>query len=194
MSNDEKTNQGKDFEGLGQLLDHDYDGIQELDNPLPGWWLVTFWGAIVFAFFYFAFYQLGGGPSLDDELKRDMAAIQAQFESSTKDRQGIDWEKLKSDGTVVAAGKAQFEAKCSACHGVKGEGLIGPNLTDAYWIHGGTGEAIHKVIMKGVLEKGMPAWEAQMKAEETDAVTVYVMTLIGTNPPNAKPPQGEKAL
>lgn len=194
MSHDEKKNQGKDFEGLGELLDHDYDGIQELDNPLPGWWLVTFWGAIVFSFFYFAFYQLGGGPTLDDELKKDLAAIQAQFESSTKDRQGFDWEKLKADATVVAAGKVQYDGKCSACHGQRGEGLIGPNLTDEYWIHGGSAESIHKVIMKGALEKGMPAWEAQMKTEETDAVTAYVLTLKGTNPPNPKPPQGEKAL
>lgn len=190
-----KNEEGKDFEGLGKLLDHNYDGIQELDNPLPGWWLLTFYGAIIFAFFYFAYYQLGGGPSSDEELKAGMVQINSQLAEQSAQNSQINWTELQSQASVMGLGKEVYVGKCAVCHGANGEGLIGPNLTDRFWLHGdGSHPELYKVVLKGVLEKGMPAWEAQLKPDESLAVTVYVKSLIGTTPANGKPPQGQEVL
>lgn len=193
MSNEKNDKPKQNSEDLGKLLDHDYDGIRELDNPLPGWWLATFYGAIVFAFFYFAYYQLGGGATLDQELQADLAGIQKKFQAHIETQGPSHFEELLKNPASLASGKAVFDGKCAVCHGPKGEGIIGPNLTDNYWISGdGSAQAIHKVVQKGVLEKGMPAWEAQLKPAEVELVATYVFSLAGSNPPNPKAPQGEK--
>jgi cytochrome c oxidase cbb3-type subunit 3 len=169
----------------GQLLDHNYDGIQELDNPLPRWWVLLFYATILFAIGYTAFYFFGPGLSIQESFEREMAQDRKPGEAFTIVPEGKAW---------VTKGAPIFKEKCASCHGQNGEGLIGPNLTDAYWIHGkGTVQDIYKVVTKGVPEKGMIAWETQLKPEEMAAVSNYVHSLKGSNPANAKPPQGEKA-
>ena len=175
---------------------HDYDGIQELDNPLPGWWLATFYISIVFAVLYFAYYVLGEGPSLRDELHK-AEVVQEQKINANKPKEGsMDEAKLASfekDSAHLQAGKADFEGKCVACHGPQGQGIIGPNLTDNFWIHGkGTLGDIAKVVSEGVNDKGMPPWGPVLKPDELVEVVVYVHSLRGSNPPNPKAPQGEK--
>ena len=193
---DNNGKENKDFEGLGKLLDHNYDNIRELDNPLPGWWLVTFWGTIVFAVIYFAYYQLMGGPTSDQMLKSDMAEIGAQVEAgraAQPQKPEVNLLELYANADAKTKGQQVFIMRCVACHGSKGEGIIGPNLTDDFWINGdGTLAAIRDNVKKGVLEKGMPAWEATLPAEEVDAVSVYVKSLYGSNPPNSKAAQGDK--
>lgn len=186
MSNNEKE----------KLLDHDYDGIQELDNPLPGWWLATFYGSIIFAAIYWVYYHLAGGPTLDQELAKEMEAAKVQAEAvqaAAPQAAEVDWNTLFNDKQTQTLGASVYQGKCLACHGAKGEGLIGPNLTDEYWIHGdGTIKGLEQVIAKGVPEKGMPPWESVISSDELKAVTVYLKSLIGSNPPNAKAPQGDK--
>ena len=175
-----------------KILDHDYDGIQEFDNPLPNWWLTTFFGTIIFAFLYYIHYTFGGGLTLQEELKVAMASLpksedQALSESELK-------TKMSSPGTLES-GKAVFVARCVACHGTEGEGGIGPNLTDEYWIHGqGTRADIVNVVQKGVPDKGMPTWSSMISSDEIIQVSAYVYSLKGTNPKNPKAPQGEKVV
>jgi cytochrome c oxidase cbb3-type subunit III len=179
----------------GELLEHDYDGIQELDNPLPNWWLATFYGAILFSVLYVGYYHFGPGPSLDDELSADLAQVKAQEAAGKKAAPPISESELAAvyaDPGKRAQGKQVFTEKCMACHGAVGEGQIGPNLTDAYWLHGsGALSSLMKVVSEGVPEKGMPPWEALLKPEELLAVVAHVKSLQGTKPAKAKPPQGE---
>ena len=186
----------KSHTGDKLIEDHEYDGIHELDNPLPGWWLMTFYITIVFAVVYFIYYEIAGGPTLDEQLAREMKTI------SSKRTTAEEVKGEKSEGTLIAIlgdrealsrGKAEFQAKCAVCHGNNGQGLIGPNLTDDYWIHGkGNISSILEVVNKGVADKGMPTWKGVIPPQLLEEVAVYVYSLHGTNPEGAKPPQGEK--
>lgn len=177
------------------IAGHECDGIHELDNPLPNWWLMTFYITVAFSIFYFGFYTLGPGPSLTDELKKNLAQME---EKAPKKPTGSGMNEAKllalsKDPQQVKNGEAIFQARCVSCHGNKGAGTIGPNLTDSFWIHGkGSLQDIAKVIQEGVSDKGMPSWGALLKEDELNAVTVYVKSLKGSNPPNAKAPQGEE--
>ena len=173
---------------------HDYDGIQELNNPLPRWWLATFYGTIVFALVYWSYFELFGGPTHDERLSAAMARIEERRAAAvvTYDDSNIDLEALLADAEALASGREQYEAVCAACHGQKGEGLIGPNLTDRYWIHGDGGLAhILASFREGYPEKGMPPWGQVIPREKHAALAAFVISLQGTNPPNAKEPQGE---
>lgn len=185
----------KGKKGEDEVLEHDYDGIQEFDNPLPNWWLATFYGAIIFSFFYVAYYHFGPGLSLDEELAADLAIVKAQEAAGRKNAPPVSDGELAAvfaDPGKRAKGKQIYAEKCLACHGAAGEGQIGPNLTDAYWLHGsGALSSLLKVVSAGVPEKGMPPWEALLKPEELLAVVAHVKSLQGTNPGKAKPPQGE---
>lgn len=177
------------------IEDHDYDGIRELNNPLPGWWLMTFYITVIFAVIYFAYYQLFGGPTLDQELSTQMSSI-VKEQKKTEEAQGAktqaDYAILLSNPEAIAKGKAEFLTKCMPCHGDKGQGIIGPNLTDDYWIHGdGTIPAILTVMNTGVPEKGMPPWKGVIPPDLQEDVAAYVYSIHGTNPPGAKAPQGE---
>ncbi|MGE3684326.1 MAG: cbb3-type cytochrome c oxidase N-terminal domain-containing protein [Bdellovibrionales bacterium] len=175
---------------------HDYDGIQELDNPLPNWWLTTFLITIMFSFFYWIHYEFSGGVNQWQELKQDMAHIEVlkKKRPATGDSDQ-DLEKLLASASVVDEGGIVYAAKCASCHGPQLQGLIGPNLTDEFWIHGhGKLSEIVGVIRKGVLDKGMPPWDGQLKDNEIKAVAVYIAKQKGTNPPNPKAPQGEKIV
>ena len=175
---------------------HEYDGIQELNNPLPRWWLVTFWGTIVFAVIYFGYFQLGPGPSHDETLARRMEKVKAAQQETAQSigagDENIDLEALLADPQALAVGKAQFDTKCMPCHGDKGQGVVGPNLTDDYWIHS-TGDlaGILASFRQGFPDKGMPPWGPLIPAEEHGPLAAYVISLRGTNPPNAKAPEGQ---
>lgn len=174
------------------IAGHDYDGIQEFDNPLPMWWLWTFFGTIIFAFLYYIHYELGGGPSIKQELEADLAVI----EMAKKTGPPVAVEDLAiyvQDKTKIIAGAAIFKDKCASCHGKFGEGLIGPNLTDNFWINGsGSPEDVLGIIKKGVLEKGMPPWQDSLKAAEIFSVVAYIVSLRGSEPVNAKHPEGKE--
>lgn len=176
------------------MKSHEYDGIQELDNPLPKWWLFTFYITIVFSVFYVPYYHFMGGQNPLDEYLSDLAKVEAIKKSAPAPEE--DSQKLivaLSDEQIKSKGLAVYVSKCAACHGDKGQGVIGPNLTDKFWLHGdGTAKAISKVVSEGVPAKGMPPWGPVLTPDELTQVTVFVASLKGTNPANPKAPQGEE--
>jgi cytochrome c oxidase cbb3-type subunit 3 len=174
------------------LLNHNYDGIQEFDHPLPKWWLVTFYGTMIFAAIYVGYFHLGSGALQEAELENDMAAIHklAPPQASADDLTAKAIAMM-DDGAAKDAGKVSYLGKCAACHGNLGEGGIGPNLADSFWIHGdGDPASVIKVIVEGVAEKGMPTWGAIIPPEETAQLTAYIATFKGTSPPKPKAPEG----
>lgn len=174
------------------LLDHNYDGIEEFDHPLPKWWLVTFYGTMIFAAIYVGYYHFGSGHLQEAELESDMAAIQKLAPPpASADELAAKAVAMMSDGAAMEAGKVSYLGKCAACHGNLGEGGIGPNLADDFWIHGdGQPASVIKVIAEGVPEKGMPTWAAIIPPEETAQLTAFIASFKGTNPPNPKAPEG----
>jgi cytochrome c oxidase cbb3-type subunit 3 len=177
-----------------RLLAHEYDGIEEYDNPLPGWWSWIFVATIVFSLGYWLYYQIGPGPTViaqyDDEMR---AAAERQAKLAPPPGVGVTEEALRAlarDTRVVAGAREVFATRCMPCHGPEGQGVIGPNLTDDYWIHGRTLVEIRRTISEGVPDKGMVPWKDQLKPDEISALAAYVSTLFGTNPPNPRPPQG----
>lgn len=174
------------------LLDHDYDGIHELDHNLPNWWQFTFYGGIVFAVLYFIFYQIMGGPTLREEFQKEWAKVSAIQEEMKKKSGGFDkefYEKIVADGGVKK-GEEVFVTNCVACHKEQGIGDIGPNLTDKYWLNSkGTPETNYPVVFNGVPENGMPTWAGVISTEEIYQVVAYVQTLHNKNLPG-KEPQG----
>lgn len=177
------------------LLDHSYDGIHEFNNPLPSWWQFTFYGAIIFAIFYFIFYHMLGGPSLREEFSKDYAKIEAIKAEEAKKSGAFDLAAyeviVKNDG--IKKGEVIFTDNCVSCHKEKGIGDIGPNLTDEYWLWAkGTPETIFPVVFNGVPQNGMPVWSEILTKEEIYQVVAYVQTLHNTHLPNGKAPQGNK--
>lgn len=181
--------------GDAPILDHEYDGIQEYDNPLPGWWLYIFWASILFTPIYIAYYHFGDGPLVADEYAADVRAFEEAEAQRAMESGAVSEDALAAlsrDEATLAAGEALFKTNCVACHGDKGEGKIGPNLTDDAWIHGGTLMAIHTTIDQGVPEKGMLAWGKTLPGDDVKRLAAYVAgKLRGTNVPGL-PPQGEK--
>ena len=177
------------------LMDHNYDGIRELDNSLPPWWVAMFYLSIFFAVVYFGYYHvLAYGQSSTEayeaEMKKAEEDVKAFLASKAELVDETNVEKV-SDEMELSVGQSLYETNCVACHGIGGEGGVGPNLTDEYWLHGGSIKDIFKTIKYGVPEKGMIAWKAQMRAGDMQKVASYILTMQGTNPPNAKEPQGE---
>ncbi len=177
------------------LTGHQYDGVEEYDNPLPAWWLVTFFATIIFGFHYWIHYEFGGAPTQIQELKQDLADIRGRQKPDENSDKEETLAALMNSPEVKAVGKTVYTGKCAVCHGPELQGLIGPNLADEYWINGkGKLSEIAAVVRKGVLDKGMPNWDTQLKAEEIQAVTVFVYAGRGSQPPNPKAPQGEKVV
>lgn len=177
------------------LLDHNYDGIHELDNPLPSWWKFTFYIGIAFAVFYFILYQIMGAPTLREEFNKEYAAIVSLQEKFNKEHGSFDPVKyeaiVKADG--VKKGEEIFNTNCVPCHKEKGIGDIGPNLTDEYWLWAkGTPETIYPVVFNGVPQNGMPTWSQTLSNDEIYQVVSYVQTLHNTHQPGGKAPQGNK--
>ena len=178
------------------LFEHEYDGIQELDNKLPPWWLALFYITIAFAVVYIFYYHISGmGMSSHEmyaqEMKQAEAAV-ANYKATHAAALDESSVTLAKDDATLSIGETVYKTNCVSCHGGQGEGGIGPNLTDAYWLHGGGIQNVFKTISNGVPEKGMLSWKSQLKPEQIQAVASYILVkLQGTNPPNAKEPQGE---
>lgn len=172
---------------------HEYDGIHELDNPLPNWWLWTFFITIIFSGIYYLHYEIAGGPTLNQELELAMAAIEKSKQSTPQVMETEDsLTEFMNGNDVLTVGATQYAAKCAACHGNDLQGMIGPNLVDKFWIHGkATRMDVVKVIREGVADKGMPPWGPVMKKEEIYAVAAFIISKKGSNPSGAKAPQGE---
>ncbi|TDG36661.1 c-type cytochrome [Pedobacter changchengzhani] len=178
------------------VIEHAYDGIQELNNPVPTWFNVLFYGSIIFAAGYLFYYHVGGyGDRQDTEYEKEMASAQIEKKAFlAKAGAAIDETSVKvdKDAAVLAEGKTIFDTNCKVCHGDKLQGIIGPDLVDEYWLHGGGIHNIFKTIKYGVPEKGMVSWEKTLTPKQISAVANYILSQAGTNPPGAKEHQGEK--
>lgn len=175
------------------LMDHAYDGIQEFDNPMPKWWVWSYWATFWFALAYLFHYWVGNGVPVLDDYQAEMAVVNAERakEALSQAVSSDSLEQMMADAQSVSAGAAVYQARCVACHLEKGQGSIGPNLTDGFWIHGqGTLMDIYHTVSEGVAAKGMPEWSRQLSPAELRQVVVFVGTLRGTNVPG-KAPEGE---
>ncbi len=178
-----------------ELLDHDYDGIQEYDNPIPQWMNVIFFGSVLFSLGYAWYFHLGGpGKSIAEQYaeKAQAAASEKQQVAAKHEVSEESLAALMQDSAAVGEGKATFQATCAACHGAKAEGKIGPNLTDEYWLYGGKLMEIRHTILNGT-SKGMPPLGKGMPPEKLDKLVAFLGTLRGTNVPG-KEPEGEKVV
>jgi len=175
------------------LMDHEYDGILEYDNPMPGWWKGLFWVTVVFSFGYvFWFHVAGRGTSVAQEFSEDVAQANAVAAARAMQETVSEGalEKLMADAAMMQGAAGLFAERCKQCHGDQAQGIIGPNLTDRYWIHGrGSLMDIHGTVSDGVLAKGMPAWSKQLTPAELKQIVAYVGTLRGKNVAG-KPPEG----
>lgn len=173
---------------------HAYDGIRELDNRLPPWWINMFILTIIWAVGYMWYYHWGGnGPSSGEEYKTEMETAKKAIAVALAGKaNAVDESNVTAltEAGALGEGELIYKNTCAACHGQKGEGTVGPNFTDDYWIHGGGVKNIFKTIKYGVPEKGMISWQAQLKPADMQKVASYILTLRGTNPPNQKEPQG----
>jgi cytochrome c oxidase cbb3-type subunit 3 len=174
---------------------HVYDGIEELDNQLPRWWVWTFLGSVIFATGYWIYYHNFDKGLLPSEEYAKQKAVELAAEAERLKKSGEVTPELLStlskDPKTVAQGKESFDQVCVTCHAEGGKGNIGPNLTDGSWLHGGDPVAIYKIVNEGFLAKQMPAWGKQLGEEKTRAVVAYVLTIKNTNVPGGKAPQGE---
>jgi cytochrome c oxidase cbb3-type subunit 3 len=177
------------------LMDHDYDGIKELDNNLPPWWVYLFYACIIFAVIYLVRYEIMGAPDQEAELKSAMAQAKIEVAEYMKTAPDLMDEKtvtLLTDPADLTKGKAIFETNCVACHRADAGGQIGPNLTDDHWILGGGIKNLFHTITNGGRDgKGMIAWKASLKPKEIQAVASYIISLKGSNPKDPKVAEGD---
>ncbi len=177
------------------MTTHEYDGIYELDNNLPPWWTAMFYITIAFGVVYLLYFHVFSLGSLqEEEYEEEMAQAKIEVDAYLATAgNSVDETNVTFISDVGRLDDAQkmFAQKCSACHGMAGEGGVGPNLTDTYWIHGGGVKDIFRIIKNGVPEKGMIPWKSQLTPVEMQDLSSYIITLEGTEPPNAKEPQGE---
>lgn len=176
-------------------LGHEYDGIRELDNRLPPWWLWGFYITIFFGIVYLWRYHIAeSAPLSEEEFKISMQRGEEEVQAYLKKKgESVDENTVVvlSDESDLAGGEKVYTTSCVACHGAKGEGGVGPNLTDDYWLHGGDIKGIFKTIKYGVDGKGMASWQAVYSPKQIAQVASYIKSLHGTNPPNPKEQQGE---
>jgi len=178
------------------MLDHNYDGIRELDNHLPPWWKWLFYGSIVWGVIYFIAYHVTDSLPLQiEEYTTEVALAEEQIKKLQAANPGAVIDEntviLTTDAAALAEGKETFNNICSSCHRVDGGGDIGPNLTDPYWKHGGSIKDVFIIVNNGVPNTNMVAWSGALSPEKMQNVSSYLLTLQGTNPPNAKGPEGE---
>lgn len=176
-------------------LDHNYDGIHELDNNLPPWWLWGFYISIVFAIVYLVrFHVIQSAPLSHEAYEQEMAAAEVAKAEYLKNAANLVDETsvvMLEDQALIKEGANLFTTNCAACHRADGGGGIGPNLTDKYWLHGGDIKDVFSTIKYGVPAKNMIAWKDQLNPAQMQKIASYILTLQGTNPENAKDPQGE---
>lgn len=174
------------------MMDHEYDGIQEYDNPMPRWWLLLFAVTILLVpIYYLAPGDIGAGAKREAMYEKEMAAFAAahpEFGKATVTAE--EMARIVADPAQLAAGRALYTVNCVSCHTSDGGGLIGPNLADNFWIHGGTPMDVHTTINEGVLAKGMPPWGKLLKPEQIKSLTAFVRSLHGTTPAKPKAPEG----
>lgn len=178
------------------MLDHDYDGIKELDNVLPPWWVGLFYVTAIFAIVYLVRFHIMGDYTQDEEFVAEMEQSDKQVQEYLKtapDLMNKDKVTLLTDATDLAEGKKIFETNCVACHKADGGGAIGPNLTDKFWILGGGIKNVFNTVSEGGRSgKGMVPWKESLKPTEIQKVASYVLSLQGTNPADAKPAEGDE--
>lgn len=178
------------------MLDHEYDGIKELDNVLPPWWVYLFYGTIIFGCIYLFRFHVIKEYNQIEEFETQMEIARAEVEKyklTAPDIMSVDKVTLLTDEASIAKGKELFATNCAACHKPDGGGSIGPNLTDEYWILGGGVKNIFNTIMEGGREgKGMVPWKATIKPSDIQKIASYIVTLQGSNPADAKPAEGDK--
>jgi cytochrome c oxidase cbb3-type subunit 3 len=176
------------------ILHHDYDGIRELDNRLPPWWVNMFALTIVYGLGYMIYYHWGGsGATQVQEYEQEVAIAKKEIALALAGKaNAVDESNVVAltETGQLGEGELIFKGNCVACHGQKGEGGVGPNFTDEYWLHGGGIKNVFKTIKYGVPEKGMISWQSQLRPSDMQKVASYILTLKGTNPPNPKAPQG----
>lgn len=172
----------------------EYDGIKELDNPLPPWLKYIFYITIIISFTYLMRLVVFKDNTIiqKKEYSKEMAVARAKTEVAVKAEAVQSAAKPMTQEQILAGGKTTFDKICYVCHGKFGEGLVGPNFTDDYWIHGNRPEDLKKVIVDGVIDKGMLSYKSQLSNKQIDQVIAYILSLYGTNPPNQKAPQGVK--
>lgn len=177
------------------LMHHDYDGIKELDNNLPPWWIYLFYATIIFGVIYVARYDVFGGDDQEIELRKEMAQAKIDVDEYLKTAPDLMDEKtvvLFTDKENLDAGKEIFTTNCAACHRADAGGQIGPNLTDDHWILGGGIKNLFHTITNGGRDgKGMIAWKGTLKPKEIQKVASYILSLQGSNPKDPKAPDGE---
>lgn len=195
----EKINKTRTIDAVAEAeedMGHDFDGIHELNNPTPPWWKWGYVFTVCFAIVYFWRTEVShSAPSQLEELAvaEEKAAI-AKQEYLKKAANNIDENNVAmlTDPADIAAGQKIFVSSCAPCHGPQGQGVVGPNLTDDYWLHGGKLNDVFKTIKYGVADKGMKSWQEDFSPKQLAQIACYIKTLHGTNPPNAKEPQGQK--
>jgi cytochrome c oxidase cbb3-type subunit 3 len=193
----EKLNKTKTVDAASEVeedMGHEYDGIRELNNPTPPWWRWSFYCSIVFAVVYVWRFQIAhSAPSQLEELAiAEAEAKDAKEEYLKNAANNIDENNvtLLTGVDDIASGQKLFSTSCAPCHGAKGQGVVGPNLTDDYWLHGGQVKAIFTTIKYGVPEKGMKSWKDDFSPKQLAMLTSYIKSIHGSNPPDPKEPQG----
>jgi cytochrome c oxidase cbb3-type subunit III len=170
------------------IFHHEYDGIRELDNNLPPWWIYMFYATIIFAVIYMGYYHFSDSSDLQiAEYNKEME----QAEKLMSSRMNENSVTMVTDKAMLEEGKKIFLENCAACHGKEAQGGIGPNLIDQYWMHGGGIKNVFKTIKNGVPGKSMKAWQNDFSPKQIQETASYILTLQGTHPENAKEPQGE---
>lgn len=177
------------------LIDHDYDGIKELDNRLPPWWIYLFYATILFSAIYLVRYHILGDYTQAEEFEQEMVeARQAveEYKKTAKDLIDASSVELLTEASDLQTGQAIYNANCAVCHKPDAGGAIGPNLTDDYWIlGGGIGNVFNAVSEGGRDGKGMVSWKSTLSPVEIAQVSSYIISLQGTDPPDAKAPEGD---
>ncbi len=178
------------------VLDHDFDGIRELDNHLPPWWLYTFYGTIIWGVAYVLIYHVfESAPLQTEEYNNEIAAAEASliaFKEKNPEKK-VDLQNIifSNDEAQITQGGKIFAGQCAICHRTDAGGLVGPNLTDKYWKHGGSAQNIFTVITNGVPNTGMIAWKSTFSPSQISDIIAYIHSLQGSNPENPKKPEGE---
>ena len=193
----EKLTRSKDIDQEKDvMLDHDYDGIKELDNVLPPWWVGLFYACVIFAIVYLVRFHVIGDYTQEEEYKTEVRLAElekSKLPKKVEDDVNADNVVALTDAASLAKGKEIFTNACAACHKVDGGGLVGPNLTDEFWINGGGIKNIFKLISEGSKNNpSMVAWKNNISPSDIQKISSYILTLKGTNPAGAKTAEGEK--
>ncbi len=176
------------------LLDHEYDGIKELDNDLPPWWKYGFYITIVWSVFYLGYYTFFGGLTQAQEYEAEILQSEkdiAAYKAAHPELITVDNVELLTDQSSLTKGKRTYDENCASCHGLVGEGGIGPNLTDEYWLYGGDIKGVFQTVSQGA-NNGMAAWKELISADKIQEVSSYVLSL--PTAANGKEPQGENIV